>query len=160
MRGLTSLFSRLFRMFSSLGQSSLLCTCITCEAGTHLTGNDIIQKCSMKFDPIFVPFTVWCTELQSAWCELKITWAVENFCPAPVKREKLLNKYFLPSATVLTIFGYNQWSFLFFSFPFIWPWVFFFFNIKSFTCSLSLERTVKHHPPTLFLFLSCVGLLL
>lgn len=104
MRGLKSLFSRLFRLFSNLGQSSLLCTCIAYEAGTHLTGNDIIQKYCMKHDPTFIHFIGRCTESQSTWCELKITWAVENFCPAPVKREKLLNKYFS-----LCHISYNSW---------------------------------------------------
>lgn len=162
MRGLKSLFSRLFRLFSNLGQSSLLCTCIAYEAGTHLTGNDIIQKYCMKHDPTFIHFIGWCTESQSTWCELKITWAVENFCPAPVKREKLLNKYFLPLPHFLQqLVIANEALYNFYLFDFGSFFFFFFLSyIKLFTFSLCLERTLQHHPPTLFLFLSCVRLLL
>lgn len=156
MRGLKSLFSRLFRLFSNLGQSSLLCTCIAYEAGTHLTGNDIIQKYCMKHDPTFIHFIGWCTESQSTWCELKITWAVENFCPAPVKREKLLNKYFLPLPHFLQqLVIANEALYNFYLFDFGSFFFFFLFKLyKAFHLqSVFRENTPASPPYTISLFI-------
>jgi len=62
-------------------------------ADTHLSGNDIIQKYSVsRLLFIFLDSR----QSESAWCELGITWAVENSCLRPQEKETVVCKYFFP----------------------------------------------------------------